>query len=62
MPERLLDTTEVADWLNITTDQVRKLARTGLLPATNLSEGRLRPTYRFERKKVDAYLAARTTR
>lgn len=62
MPEPLLSTAEVAAWLKKTPHSVTQLVRTKALPAHNISQGG-RPTYRYERRDVEAFLkATRTTR
>lgn len=56
-PEPLLGTSEVADWLNVTSAWVHEMARTGEMPALKL--GRY---WRFSRPVIEAWLAERAKR
>ena len=56
-PRRLMLAEEVADFLAVSPGMIRKLARSGALPAI-----RVGTALRFDPAAVDAYVDARTTR
>ena len=60
MPADFLTPAEVAARLRQSkTDAVLKLIHSGLLPATNVSAGPGRPTWRIAAADLDAFLAGR---
>jgi excisionase family DNA binding protein len=54
-----LTLTEVAKKLNVTTEQVRKLIRKGLLPALDVGTGIKRPLYRVTSQGLNEFLTRR---
>jgi excisionase family DNA binding protein len=54
LTDRLLDATEVADWLNVTVAWVQEMARKGEIPAIQL--GRY---WRFSRQAIETWLTER---
>lgn len=55
---RHLTTSDVADFLGVTTDGVRKLIASGRLPCERRRSGDVRTTYLPTRDEVLAYLSA----
>lgn len=57
MTDRLLDATEVAEWLNVTVAWVQEQARSGQMPAIQI--GRY---WRFSRQAIEEWLIERAQR
>jgi excisionase family DNA binding protein len=51
MEEKLMDVTETAKYVGLSTFTVRKMAKDGSLPAAKIGRA-----YRFKREDIDAYL------
>jgi excisionase family DNA binding protein len=56
---RMLTPNEVAEHLQVTTEQVRSLIRKGQLQAANVSTGKKRPLYRITQKALNDFLNQR---
>jgi excisionase family DNA binding protein len=51
MEQRLMDVSETASYVGLSSFTVRKMARDGVLPAAKIGR-----SYRFKREDIDAYL------
>lgn len=51
MEQKLMDINDAANYVGLTPFTVRKLARTGQIPAAKIGRA-----YRFRREDIDAYL------
>ena len=61
-PDRdvMLTPDEAAQYLKVSTEQVRSLIRRGLLSAVNVSTGSKRALYRIKREALDDFLSDRS--
>jgi excisionase family DNA binding protein len=53
---RLLTPSEVAEYLHVSSEQVRSLIRKGQLVATNVGAGSKRPLYRVTQQALDNFM------
>jgi excisionase family DNA binding protein len=58
--DAMLTPDEAAQYLKVSTEQVRSLIRRGLLAAVNLGTGSKRPLYRIKRNALEDFLSDRS--